>query len=77
MGSDYVYVIREKKSILGHELVCRMKYVQVFLEDEEYAAVNLDDGSITESDVIVLHSDQAIADGDKIRLLDAEPMRLH
>lgn len=72
LDNYYVYVVQEKKSILGNELICKMKYIQVFLEDEVYAAVDLDDGSITGSDLIVLHSDREIADGDKIHCLDME-----
>ena len=69
MGHTFVYLVHEKKSILGNELVCKMKYIDIFFEDENYAAVDLNDGKIKDSDLFVLHSDREITEGSKIRCL--------
>ena len=46
-----------------------MKYIDIFFEDENYAAVDLNDGKIKDSDLFVLHSDREITEGSKIRCL--------
>lgn len=69
-GNHFVYLVQEKKSILGHEPVCRMKYIQVFLEDENYAAINPGDNGIKDTDMFVLHADRKISDGSRLHLLE-------
>ncbi len=70
MGNYFVYLVKEKKSILGIEPVCRMKYIDVYLEDGVYAAVDVKNSRITADDLFVYHADREIKDGSKIHLLD-------
>ena len=70
MDNDFVYLVQEKKSILGNELVCKMKYINVFLEDDAYAAIDLDDSGLNSSDRFIVHSDREITEGSKIHLLE-------
>lgn len=70
MGNQYVYLVKEKKSILGNERVCKMKYIKVFLEDGNYAAIDLGKRAITDSDLIVLHSDREVTEGSRVHLLE-------
>ena len=70
MDNDFVYLVQEKKSILGNELVCKMKYINIFLEDGEYAAIDLDDAGLNNSDQFIVHSDREITEGSKIHLLE-------
>lgn len=70
MDNDFVYLVQEKKSILGNELICKMKYINVFLRDEEYAAIDLDQAGLNTSDLFIVHSDREITEGSKIHLLE-------
>ena len=47
-----------------------MKYIDVYLEDGVYAAVDVKNSRITEDDLFVYHADREIQDGSKIHLLD-------
>lgn len=70
MGNYYVYLVREKKSILGNETVCRMKYVNVIAGDEKNAAVALEEGGVVGKDIIVYHADREITDGCRVHLIE-------
>ena len=70
MGNDYVYLIQEKMSILGNELVCRMKYIDVIARDEKYAAVEIVEGGISNSDLIVDHTDRELMNGCRIHVIE-------
>lgn len=70
MGSSFVYLVKEKKSILGNELVCTMKYIDILAEDDNFAGIDLAGSSLKASDLVVVHSDRELAQGSKIRVLD-------
>ena len=68
--NTFVYLVKEKHSILGNELVCTMRYIDILAKDDAYAALNTGDSSLTESDLVILHSDRELSQGSKIRLLE-------
>lgn len=70
MGNDYVYLIQEKISILGNELVCRMKYIDVIARDEKNAAVEIVEGGISNADLIVNHTDRELVNGCRIHVIE-------
>lgn len=66
-GSDYyVLVVTEKETVLGEELTAQKVDVKVEKRDGEYAAVT--EGALGRNDKIIIDSNKAIKDGDRVRL---------
>ena len=66
-GSDYyVLVVTEKETVLGEELIAQKVDVKVEKRDGEYAAVT--EGALGRNDKIIIDSNKAIKDGDRVRL---------
>ena len=66
-GSDYyVLVVTEKETVLGEELIAQKVDVKVEKRDGEYAAVT--EGLLGRNDKIIIDSNKAIKDGDRVRL---------
>lgn len=66
-GSDYyILVVTEKETVLGEELIAQKVDVKVEKRDGEYAAVT--EGALGRNDKIIIDSNKAIKDGDRVRL---------
>ncbi|MEE0931871.1 MAG: hypothetical protein U0L64_02375, partial [Clostridium sp.] len=66
-GTDYyVLVVTEKETVLGEELTAKRVDVKVEKRDGEYAAVT--EGVLGRNDKIIIDSNKAVEDGDRVRL---------
>ncbi|MDE7310425.1 MAG: hypothetical protein K2N87_02210 [Eubacterium sp.] len=72
MDNAFVYLVKEKKSILGNERICSMHYIDILEEDGAYVAVSLEGSALKDSDLIILHSDKELSQGSKVRMLEYE-----
>ncbi len=62
---DYVFVVEQSQSSLGARMTVRRVDVYVLDKDGSRAALQ---GGVTQRDSIVVRSDRAISDGDRVRL---------
>lgn len=63
-NGDFIYVLREKESILGKELVAEKVKVTVRSRDEDKIAV---DGAFQPDDKVIVSSSKPIEGGDRVR----------
>lgn len=65
-GNKFVYVLDKSSSILGEELTARKVSVQVLAKNEQFAA--LGEGSMGNTEKIIVSSDREITGGSRVRL---------
>ncbi len=65
-GTYFVYVIREKDTVLGEQLVAGRVSVTVQEQNEMYAA--LDDGCLSSDDKVIQNADKTIDEDSPVRL---------
>jgi len=68
--SDYVFVLTEKKSVLGTQLVVEKLTVTVQEQNDSFAA--LLDGEVTVEQKLIVDSDKEIQAGDRVRLAESD-----
>ena len=64
-GSDFVLVLREKKTVLGAEYSVVAVPVSVLMRDNENMSVS---SSLTREDMVVVSANKPVAEGDMVRL---------
>lgn len=68
-GAKYVLVCEERQTILGSERVAVKRLVEVTDSNESYAA--LAEGSLSDSEPVIVDSTKPVEEGDEIRLADS------
>lgn len=63
----YVYVINQKTTVLGQQLVVEQVMVEVLDQNEQYAAIEL---SLADGQELVYSSSKELKDGDRVRKAD-------
>lgn len=67
-GKDYVYVAREKDTVLGQEYYAQKIEVTVSDKNSSYAAI--EEGGIDAQQEVIISSDKTINNGDRIRQME-------
>lgn len=67
-GVKYVLVYEERQTILGSEMIAVKRIVEVTDSNTNYAA--LAEGSLSDSEPVIVNSTKPVEEGDKIRLQD-------
>lgn len=62
----YILTVTEKESVLGEELIAKKVDIKIEKRDNEYVAIS--DGIIGRNEKIIIDSNKAVKDGDRVRL---------
>jgi hypothetical protein len=68
-GKTYVYLVSDKDTALGEEVVAEQLEVQVEDQNSAYAALN---AGIASDQTVIVNANKSLADGDRIHVKTSE-----
>jgi hypothetical protein len=68
-GKTYVYLISDKETALGEEVVAEQLEVQIEDQNDEYAALN---AGIASNQTVIVNANKPVADGERIHVKTSE-----
>lgn len=68
-GKTYVYLVSDKETALGEEVVAEQLEVQIEDQNNEYAALN---AGVASDQTVIVNANKPVADGDRIHVITSE-----